>query len=76
MISPRHSERRVVITGLGVVSPIGNDVETMWQSLVEGRSGVSILSSTNGDGASPACAGEAKAFRGEIDDFGPLEAGL
>ena len=32
-------ERRVVVTGLGVVSPVGNDVATTWQSLLEGRSG-------------------------------------
>ncbi|NUO64535.1 MAG: beta-ketoacyl-ACP synthase II [Gemmatimonadaceae bacterium] len=32
-------QRRVVVTGLGVVSPIGNDVATTWQSLLEGRSG-------------------------------------
>jgi 3-oxoacyl-[acyl-carrier-protein] synthase II len=32
-------QRRVVVTGLGVVSPVGNDVATTWQSLLEGRSG-------------------------------------
>lgn len=36
-------QRRVVITGLGVVSPIGNDLETFWKSLLEGRSGVKRL---------------------------------
>jgi len=35
------SERRVVVTGIGVVSPVGNDLETFWKSLTEGRSGVS-----------------------------------
>jgi 3-oxoacyl-(acyl-carrier-protein) synthase len=33
-------QRRVVITGLGVVSPIGVDKETFWESLLEGRSGI------------------------------------
>ncbi|MEZ5431969.1 MAG: beta-ketoacyl synthase N-terminal-like domain-containing protein [Verrucomicrobiales bacterium] len=33
-------DRRVVITGIGVVSPIGNDLETFWQSLLAGRSGI------------------------------------
>ena len=33
-------ERRVVVTGLGVISPVGNDVETAWGNLVEGRSGL------------------------------------
>ena len=32
--------RRVVVTGLGLVTPLGNDVATTWQGLVEGRSGV------------------------------------
>ena len=32
--------RRVVVTGLGVVSPIGSDVATAWSSLVDGRSGI------------------------------------
>ncbi|MCL6516448.1 beta-ketoacyl-ACP synthase II [Alicyclobacillus sp.] len=36
-------KRRVVITGLGVVTPIGNDVPTFWHNLVEGRSGVSMI---------------------------------
>jgi 3-oxoacyl-[acyl-carrier-protein] synthase II len=33
-------KRRVVITGLGVVTPLGNDVATFWEGLLEGRSGV------------------------------------
>lgn len=35
--------RNVVVTGMGVVSPVGNDVATFWQSLLEGRSGVSYI---------------------------------
>ncbi len=35
-------DRRVVITGLGVVSPVGNDVATFWKSLTEGRSGIDL----------------------------------
>ena len=31
--------RRVVVTGLGAVSPVGNDVATTWSSLLEGKSG-------------------------------------
>jgi 3-oxoacyl-[acyl-carrier-protein] synthase II len=33
-------KRRVVVTGLGVVSPVGNDVATFWNSLIEGKSGI------------------------------------
>ncbi len=35
-------QHRVVVTGLGAVSPIGNDVATFWQGLMAGRSGVAI----------------------------------
>src|SRR5262249_22058773 len=35
--------RRVVVTGTGVVTPIGNDVPTFWSALQEGRSGVGPL---------------------------------
>jgi 3-oxoacyl-[acyl-carrier-protein] synthase II len=34
------SKRRVVITGLGIVSPVGNDVATAWASILAGRSGI------------------------------------
>ena len=32
--------RRVVITGMGCINPLGNDVESMWAGVKEGRSGV------------------------------------
>src|SRR5690242_3453788 len=34
------SDRKVVITGLGVVSPLGNEAETFWQNLIQGKCGV------------------------------------
>ncbi len=34
------SRRRVVVTGVGVINPLGNDVETVWSALKEGKSGV------------------------------------
>ena len=39
--------KRVVVTGIGVVSPLGNDVATLWQGLLNSQSGVSKL--TNDD---------------------------
>ena len=37
------SDRRVVITGLGVISPVGNDVETFWRNLKNGVSGIELV---------------------------------
>jgi 3-oxoacyl-[acyl-carrier-protein] synthase II len=37
------SDRRVVITGLGVISPVGNDVETFWRNLQNGVSGIELV---------------------------------
>jgi 3-oxoacyl-[acyl-carrier-protein] synthase II len=36
--------RRIVVTGLGIVSPIGNDTDTVWENLVSGRSGIGEIS--------------------------------
>ena len=36
-------DRRVVVTGLGVVSPVGNDVKTVWDNLTHGVSGLAEL---------------------------------
>ena len=35
--------RRVAITGLGLVTPVGNDVATAWQALLHGKSGVAPI---------------------------------
>ncbi|MFJ7977898.1 beta-ketoacyl-ACP synthase II [Peribacillus sp. NPDC096379] len=35
--------KRVVITGMGVVSPIGNDIDTFWDHLLKGKSGISFI---------------------------------
>jgi 3-oxoacyl-[acyl-carrier-protein] synthase II len=35
-----HTERRVVVTGIGVVSPLGNDLDTLWKNLVAGKCGI------------------------------------
>ncbi len=42
MRKPDYS-RRVAVTGLGVVSPIGNDVDAVWDSLINGRSGLGLI---------------------------------
>ena len=35
--------RRIVITGMGIISSLGNDVDTVWNNLVNGRSGITSL---------------------------------
>jgi 3-oxoacyl-[acyl-carrier-protein] synthase II len=37
------SKRRVVVTGLGIVSPVGNDVASAWDSILNGRSGIAAV---------------------------------
>jgi 3-oxoacyl-[acyl-carrier-protein] synthase II len=38
-----NGRRRVVVTGLGAVTPLGNDVETTWENLTAGKSGVAVI---------------------------------
>jgi 3-oxoacyl-[acyl-carrier-protein] synthase II len=40
---PPLSKRRVVVTGLGIVSPVGNDVASAWASVLSGRSGIATV---------------------------------
>ncbi len=56
------SERRVVITGIGVVSPVGNDLETFWESLKAGRSGISRYQAFDSEKFDSKIAGEVKGF--------------
>lgn len=39
----RHQQRRVVITGLGIISPLGNEVEFAWQNALAGKSGIRLI---------------------------------
>ena len=55
-------KKRVVITGLGVVSPIGNGKEPFWKSLCAGRSGVSKISSFDASCFTSRIAGEIRDF--------------
>ena len=54
--------RRVAITGLGLVTPVGNDVVTTWSALLEGRSGVAPISIFDASGFSTRIAAEVKDF--------------
>jgi len=58
-------ERRIVITGLGVVTPIGTGREQFWTNLLAGRCGVAPVESFNTDGYSVHRGAEVKDFRAE-----------
>ncbi len=55
-------KRRVVVTGMGVISPIGSDLKTFWESLKDGQSGVGNLSRFDSAGFSSHLAAEVKNF--------------
>ncbi|BAS29216.1 beta-ketoacyl-ACP synthase II [Limnochorda pilosa] len=57
-----RSFRRVVVTGVGAVTPVGNDAETTWRSLLEGRSGIGPIRSFDARGLPVRIAGEVKDF--------------
>jgi 3-oxoacyl-[acyl-carrier-protein] synthase II len=73
MISADRSRRRVLITGVGVVSPIGSTKERVWTALASGQSGIAPLVGLPADYLPTSFAGEVRDFTGAIDDFGPLE---
>ena len=54
--------RRVVVTGLGAVTPIGNDVNTFWQNLLDGVCGIDMITSFPTDDMPVKIAGEVKDF--------------
>ena len=56
------SERRVVITGIGCISPLGNDLDTTWEGLKAGRSGISTITQIDPSPFDCKIAGEVKNF--------------
>src|SRR5438046_6077397 len=58
-------KRRVVVTGLGLITPVGNSVETTWTALVQGRSGADYIKKFDTEKFSVR-------FACEIKDFDPL----
>ena len=55
-------QNRVVVTGLGVVSAIGQDIPTFWDSLVKGKSGVDYITSFDASAYPTRFAAEVKGF--------------
>jgi 3-oxoacyl-[acyl-carrier-protein] synthase II len=68
--------RRVVITGIGVISPLGNSPQRLWEAVAAGTSGVRELTSVPSDAFPIKYGAEAREFTGAIDNFGPLDKGL
>ncbi len=64
MSKQRPSNRRVVVTGLGIVSPLGNDLVSSWDGIVNGRSGIGPI--THFDPAT-----FATRIAGQVRDFDP-----
>lgn len=59
-------KKRVVVTGIGVVSPVGTGLEKFWQSLVDGKSGIDLITRFDASDLPTRIAGEVK-------DFDPLD---
>jgi 3-oxoacyl-[acyl-carrier-protein] synthase II len=67
------SRRRVVVTGLGCISPVGNTVDTAWANLLAGKSGIANITRFDASGISCHFAGEVKDF--DLDPYiAPKEA--
>jgi len=67
------AERRTVVTGLGIISPVGNDVPTFWQALKEGKSGVGALATFDASEFDSRIAGEVKGFDPALYDIAHKE---
>ncbi|MEY2953254.1 MAG: hypothetical protein RLZZ401_1341, partial [Pseudomonadota bacterium] len=63
------SRRRVVVTGLGQVSPVGNTVAQAWGTLLAGQSGIDLITGFDASAFSCKFAGEVKGFK--IGDYIP-----
>lgn len=66
-MSQNKGQRRVVITGLGLVSPVGNTVGAAWENLLAGRSGIATITKFDHSGLGVHFAGEVKGFN--VEDY-------
>jgi len=65
------ARRRVVVTGLGIVSPVGNTVAEAWQNVVAGRSGIDRIARFDASAFPVQIAGEVRGF--DIGQYLPLK---
>lgn len=67
-------KRRVVITGMGIISPLGNNIESNWSSIKNSTSGINKITKFNTDSFATKIAGEVKDFNiQEIIETSPLK---
>jgi 3-oxoacyl-[acyl-carrier-protein] synthase II len=66
-VSQIKGQRRVVVTGLGLVSPVGNNVGDAWGNLLAGRTGIATITKFDHSGLSVHFGGEVKGFN--IEDY-------
>jgi 3-oxoacyl-[acyl-carrier-protein] synthase II len=59
-------KRRVVVTGVGAVTPLGNDADTTWKNIIDGKSGIGPLTRVNADEYPAKVAAEVKDFNVEL----------
>jgi 3-oxoacyl-[acyl-carrier-protein] synthase II len=64
---PQYDNRRVVVTGMGLLSPLGNSVDESWRKLVEGQSGIDRITQFDAAAYDTQFAGEVKNF--DIDAY-------
>ncbi|WP_293994951.1 beta-ketoacyl-ACP synthase II [Sphaerotilus sp.] len=65
------TRRRIVVTGLGLVTPVGNTVDESWANIVAGQSGIDHVTRFDASNMSVRFAGEVKGFR--IEDYIPAK---
>lgn len=67
------SKRKVVVTGLGIISPVGNSVAEAWSNIVAGKSGITNITKFDASAFASQVAGEVKGF--DVDQYlSPKEA--
>lgn len=62
---PAKENRRVVVTGIGLISPLGNDLKSSWEACTNGHSGITKIETFDPSGFAAQIAGEVKGFEPE-----------
>lgn len=63
---PSKAQRRVVVTGVGAVTPLGNTIEDSWAAAIEGKSGIAKITKFDTTGFDVTFAGEVKGFNPDL----------